>query len=64
MAIRSETLGPKDSVGNSLRAAGLLGLSPRTYRRACRPPNGLERIFDDLGLLDGRHIVADSMPFL
>jgi len=31
-----------------LRAAGLLGLPPRTYRRACRPPNGLESTFDDL----------------
>ena len=46
---------------DSLRAAGLLGLSPRTYRRACRPPNGLERIFDDLGPLYGGHILADSM---
>ena len=53
-----ETLVPKDYVENSLRAAGLLGLSPRTYRRACRPPNGLESIFDDLGRLDGRHILA------
>ena len=44
-----------------MRAAGLLGLSPRTYRRACRPPNGLERIFDDLGPLYGGHILADSM---
>ena len=56
---RVETLVPKDYGRNSLRAAGLLGLSPRTYRRACRPPNGLERIFDDLGPLDGGHIVAD-----
>src|SRR5260370_23245284 len=46
------------SCRTSLRAAGLLGLSPRTYRRACRPPNGLESTFDDLGRLDGRHIVA------
>jgi hypothetical protein len=49
---------------NSLRAAGLLGLPPRTYRRAFRPPNGLESIFDDRGPLDGEYIIADSMLFL
>src|ERR1700730_10657074 len=37
---------------------------PRTYRRACRPPNGLESTFDDLGPLDGEHILADSMLLL
>src|SRR5476651_2093902 len=47
----------------SLRAAGLLGLPPRTYRRACRPPNGLESTFDDLGPLYGGHILADSVAF-
>src|SRR5471030_3545050 len=46
------------SVEHSLRAAGLLGLSPRTYRRACRPPNGLESTFDDRGSLDGEYILA------
>src|SRR5450432_2111798 len=51
------------SVEHSLRAAGLLGLSPRTYRRACRPPNGLESTFDDLGPLYGGHILADSVTF-
>jgi hypothetical protein len=39
-------------------------MSPRTYRRACRPPNGLESTFDDLGPLDGGHILADSMSLL
>jgi hypothetical protein len=41
---------------SSLRAAGLSDLSP-----CVPPPNGLSRIFDDLGPLDGGHIFADSM---
>jgi len=32
----------------------------RTYRRACRPPNGSSDFCDDLGPLYGGHIVATS----
>ena len=45
----AETLVPGDWEGNSLRAAGLTGsLTPRgiahrIFRRAFRPPNGLEQ---------------------
>ena len=55
---------PKEYVEDALRAAGLLELPPRTYRRACRPPNGLESAFDDLGPLNGGHIFADSALIL
>ena len=36
------------------------GRASRTYRRAYRPPDGLNRDFDDLGPLYGGHIIADS----
>src|ERR1700674_1233941 len=63
LAPRRDTCGLR--VGkSSLRAAGLQGFPPRTYRRACRPPNGLESIFDDLGPLYGGHILADSILIL
>ena len=41
---------------SALRVAGLRGLN----RRAYRPPDDLSRNFDDLGPLDGGHILADS----
>ena len=37
------------------------GRGLRTYRRAFPAANGLSRTFDDLGSLNGEHIVADSM---
>jgi hypothetical protein len=38
------------------------GRGSRTYRRTLPAANGLSRIFDDRGPLDGGHIVADSIP--
>ena len=37
------------------------GRGPRTYRRAFPAASDLSRTFDDLGPLDGEHIVADSV---
>ena len=59
-----ETRVAQEYVESYVAGGRAFGLPPRTYRRACRPPNGLERIFDDLGPLDGGHIFADSMLFL
>jgi len=53
-AVRPE--GMSEQGKSTLRVAGL----KRTYRRAYRPPDGLSRNFDDLGPLDGGHILADS----
>jgi len=38
------------------------GRGSRTFRRAFPAASGLSRTFDDLGPLDGGHIVADSVP--
>ena len=61
---RVDTRIDREWEGNSLRAAGPRSERPRTFRRACRPPNGSESSFDDLGPLNGGHIVADSLLIL
>jgi len=43
-----------------LRAAGPGSETPRTYRRAYRPPSGSNELWDDLGPLSGGHILAPS----
>jgi hypothetical protein len=61
---REETRVAGELEESSLRAAGLRGYPLGLIAVRVRPPNGLESTFDDLGPLDGEHILADSVPLL
>ena len=55
----AETLRVSEEGKNEGRCGGR---GSRTYRRTLPAANGLSRVFDDLGRLNGGHIVADSTP--
>jgi hypothetical protein len=60
--VNKDTAAERESGAPALPGGGASGLPRRTYRRAYPPPNGLSRIYDDLGPPSSGHIVAVSIP--